>query len=157
MAQEALILYYSQFGSTARLAGQIRQLTGADILRVQTALDFPAGMEDTDRLYKRQRQRGQLPKLVNQWPDFNYYDVILVGGPVWDGQLSSPIMALLERLQGFEGKVAPFSTGWSATENYQQDFTAHAGKLRVLLGYHILTHGRPRYDQASLMSWLRKL
>ena len=65
MAQEALILYYSQFGSTARLAGQIRQLTGADILRVQTALDFPADMEDTDRVYKRQRQRGQLPKLVN--------------------------------------------------------------------------------------------
>ena len=60
MAQEALILYYSQFGSTARLAGQIRQLTGADILRVQTALDFTADMQDTDRVYKRQRQRGDL-------------------------------------------------------------------------------------------------
>lgn len=98
MAQETLILYYSQFGNTARLASQIRQLTGADILRIQPASAFPKDMEETDRLYKRQRQQGQLPKLENQWPDFNYYDVILVGGPVWDGQLSLPIMAVVNRL-----------------------------------------------------------
>lgn len=157
MAQEALILYYSQSGNTARLAGKIRQLTGADILRVQPVSPFPSGMEETDRVYKRQRRQNRLPELANRFPDFNYYDVILVGGPVWDGQLSTPIMAVLNRLQGFGGQVAPFSTGWSDNGNYQQDWRAHAGKLHLLPGYHVLTHGRPRYDQASLMSWLRKM
>ncbi|EEW52988.1 flavodoxin family protein [Limosilactobacillus antri] len=157
MAQEALILYYSQFGNTARLASKIRQLTGADILRIQPTTDFPADMKETDRVYRQQRRQGQWPKLANQWPDFNYYDVILVGGPVWDGQLSSPVLAALEQLQGFAGKVAPFSTGWSELGNYEQDWQAHAGKLRLCPGYHVLTHGRPHYDQANLMSWLRKL
>ena len=35
MAKQALILYYSQFDTTAKLASQIHRLTGADILRIK--------------------------------------------------------------------------------------------------------------------------
>lgn len=158
MAQQALILYYSQFGHTTKLASQIRQLTGADILRVTVPADtFPSDMSATDDTYRKQRANGHLPELTTKLPDLSYYDVLLVGGPVWDGQLSSPIMSLLNSLQGYEGRVAPFSTGWSDTGRYQADFAAHAGKLTVVSGYHILTHGQPAFSRSSLMSWLRKL
>lgn len=158
MAQQALILYYSQFGNTAKLASHIHQLTGADILRVRVADGtFPDDMEATDDRYQEQRQTNRLPQLVTKLPRFSYYDDILVGGPVWDGQLSSPVMALLNQLKGYSGKVAPFSTGWSDTGKYQQDFITHAKTLDVLPGYHVLTHGKPTYSPASLMSWLRKI
>lgn len=158
MAQQALILYYSQFGNTARLASRIHEMTGADILQIKVAPDtFPQDMEATGGIYKAQRESNQLPHLLTKLPDLSYYDDILVGGPVWNGQVSSPIMALLNLLQGYEGKVAPFSSGWSDTGNYQQDFVAHAGKLRVLPGYHVLTHAKPKYSASGLMSWLRKL
>lgn len=158
MAQQALILYYSQFGNTARLASQIHEMTGADILQVKVAdQTFPQDMEATDSIYKKQRQTNRLPEITTKLPDLSYYDDILVGGPVWDGQIASPVMALLTKLQGYQGKVAPFSTGWSDTGNYQQDFIAHDGKLTVLDGYHVLTHAKPAYSPASLMSWLRKL
>ncbi|MGM9892553.1 flavodoxin family protein [Limosilactobacillus sp.] len=158
MAQRALILYYSQFDNTARLASQIHKLTGADILRIKVAPGtFPDDMRATDDVYQKQRQTNRLPTLTTKLPQLSYYDVILVGGPVWDGQISSPIMALLNQLQGYQGKVAPFSSGWSDTGNYQRDFVAHAGKLTVLPGYHVLTHGKPAFSLASLMSWLRQV
>lgn len=157
MAQQALILYYSQFGNTARLASRIHEMTGADILQIKVAPDtFPQDMEATADIYQQQRESNRLPHLVTKLPDVSYYDDILVGGPVWNGQLSSPVMALLNLLQGYEGKVAPFSSGWSDTGNYQQDFVAHAGKLHVLPGYHVLTHAKPGYSASGLMSWLRK-
>ena len=158
MAKQALILYYSQFDTTAKLASQIHRLTGADILRIKVAAGtFPNDMTATDKIYKQQRASGQLPTLTTKLPKLDYYDTILVGGPVWDGQIASPIMQLLKQLQGYAGVVAPFSTGWSATGNYQQDFRAHAGKLHVVDGYHVLTHAAPRFTVPTLATWLRKL
>lgn len=158
MAKQALILYYSQFGTTAKVASQIHRLTDADILRIQVAnKTFPDDMTATDKIYKEQRASGKLPKIVTKLPKLDYYDAILVGGPVWDGQISSPIMQLLKQLQGYSGIVAPFSTGWSDTGNYQQDFAAHAGKLQVTSGYHVLTHATPRFAVQTLAAWLRKL
>lgn len=158
MAQQALILYYSQFGNTARLASRIHEMTGADILQIKVAPGtFPQDMDTTNEIYLKQRQSNRLPQLHTKLPNLSYYDDILIGGPVWDGQISSPVMTLLNNLQGYQGKVAPFSSGWSDTGNYQQDFIAHAGKLNVLPGYHVLTHSSPKFSAASLMSWLRKL
>lgn len=158
MAKQALILYYSQFNHTAKLASKIHQVTGADIVQIKVADDvFPADMQETDKIYQAQRTQKALPRLIIKLPDLSYYDLVLVGGPVWDEQVASPIMALLQQMQGYQGKVAPFSTGWSSTGNYQQDFTTQAGKLHVTGGYHILTHGTPGFSQKTLFSWLRKL
>lgn len=37
MVRNVLILYYSQFGNTAKLASAIHRQTGADILRLQVS------------------------------------------------------------------------------------------------------------------------
>ena len=55
MAKQALILYYSQFGDTARLASKIHEATGADIVRIKVPDDtFPLDMEETGRIYQQQ-------------------------------------------------------------------------------------------------------
>lgn len=158
MVRNVLILYYSQFGNTAKLASAIHQQTGADILRLQVSQGyFPDDMEETDRIFKSDNQNGRLPQIITELPELHYYDTILVGGPVWDGKVSSPIVGLLRMIRDYQGKVVPFSTGWSDTGNYQANFVAHAGKLKIADGYHVLTHTTPKYSPSSLASWLRKL
>lgn len=158
MAKQALILYYSQFGNTAKLASKIHEATQADIVRVKVAADeFPSDMQATGKVYQQQLKSRHFPKITTALPDLSYYDLLLIGGPVWNEQVSSPIMALLQQLQGFTGKVAPFSTGRSETGDYQAAFVDCAGKLQVVGGYHVLTHGTPTFSQKSLFSWLRKL
>lgn len=158
MVRKVLILYYSQFNNTARLAQLIQRTTDADMMRINVAKNiFPHDMQETDKVYKKQRLLNRLPNLINELPDLHNYDTILVGGPVWDGQVSSPIMSLLNKMQGYNGRVAPFSTGWSDTGKYDEDFNIHAGKLSVLPGYHVLTHASPHYSAKTLSSWLRKL
>lgn len=87
MAKQALILYYSQFGDTARIASKIHEATGADIVRIKVPDDtFPLDMEETGRIYQQQLKTHDFPKLVTTLPDLSYYDLILVGGPVWNGK-----------------------------------------------------------------------
>ena len=64
---------------------------------------------------------------------------------------------LLQNILLEQAILVPFSTGWSDTGNYQADFVAHAGKLKIADGYHVLTHATPKYSPSSLASWLRKL
>ena len=130
MVRNVLILYYSQFGNTAKLASAIHRQTGADILRLQVPEGyFPDDMEETDQIFKADNQNGRLPQIITELPALDYYDTILVGGPVWDGKVASPIISLLRMMKDYQGKVVPFSTGWSDTGNYQADFVAHAGKV----------------------------
>ena len=158
MVRNVLILYYSQFGNTAKLASAIHRQTGADILRLQVPEGyFPDDMEETDQIFKADNQNGRLPQIITELPTLDYYDTILVGGPVWDGKVASPIISLLRMMKDYQGKVVPFSTGWSDTGNYQADFVAQAGKLKITDGYHVLTHATPKYSPSSLASWLRKL
>ena len=57
MAKQALILYYSQFGNTARLASKIHEVTGADIVRIKVPDDtFPLDMEETNNITKAAEQ-----------------------------------------------------------------------------------------------------
>ena len=109
MVRNVLILYYSQFGNTAKLASAIHRQTGADILRLQVSQGyFPDDMEEIDRIFKSDNQNGRLPQIITELPELHYYDTILVGGPVWDGKVSSPIVGLLRMIRDYQGKVVPF-------------------------------------------------
>lgn len=158
MAKQALIMYYSQFDITAKLASKIHDVTGADIVRINVAADlFPDDMDQTNRVYQDQLKQHQFPKLVTDIPDLNYYDLLLIGGPVWDGNVSTPVIILLQEIQDYQGEIAPFSTGWSDTGDYQVHFEKWAGQLMVKPGYHVLTHATPQFELKTLESWLRKL
>lgn len=79
MVRNVLILYYSQFGNTAKLASAIHRQTGADILRLQVSQEyFPDDMEEIDRIFKSDNQNGRLPQIITELPELHYYDTILV-------------------------------------------------------------------------------
>src|SRR5699024_732156 len=121
---------------------KIHEATGADIVRIKVPDDtFPLDMEETGRIYQQQLKTHAFPKLVTTLPDLLYYDLILVGGPVWNGKVTSPIIALRQQLLQLTGKIAPFITSWRDTVDYQEDLIDYAGKLNVTSGYHILIHG----------------
>ena len=69
-------------------------------------------------------------------PQLNQYDVVLVGGPVWNGNVAAPVIEFLKTIQGYQGLIAPFSTAWSDSDDYQANFIKWAGRLQVTDGFH---------------------
>lgn len=158
MVKQALIVYYSQFNNTTKLAKLIQDATKAPALRLHVADSvYPNNMEATGRIYQKQLTQHQLPTLTNSLPKLNQYDVILVGGPVWNGNVAAPVIEFLRTIQGYQGLIAPFSTAWSDSDHYQANFVNWAGPLQVADGFHITTHGSHQFKANNLAAWLRKL
>ena len=158
MVKQALIVYYSQFNNTTKLAKLIQDATKAPALRLHVADSvYPNNMEATDRIYQKQLTQHQLPTLTNSLPRLDQYDVILVGGPVWNGNVAAPVIEFLRNIQGYQGLIAPFSTAWSDSDHYQENFVNWASRLQVADGFHITTHGSHQFKVNNLAAWLRKL
>ena len=106
-------------------------------------------MYKTNDIFHDQLSKNQLPKIDIPTTNFNAYDLILVGSPVWDGMPASPIKSFLEKLQNnnYVGQVASFFTNVGQDGNYDQTFKTW-GKNLNLIG--------TRRDMSKINKWLEK-
>jgi flavodoxin len=142
---KVLIATYSQSGRTQEVADQLANLiSDANQYQITVADDtFSNDMYETDAIATKQIQTGNFPELVNAIPNVKDYDLILVGSPVWRGAPATPVHTFLERLQGYQGKVATFYTDAGSAGDYEKNFKKWAGNLDVVStheGSHNIKH-----------------
>lgn len=80
-----LVVYYSYSQNTAAVARWVAALTGADLYEIRTVNAYPDDPYETSDISIQERREGQLPELVDDLPDLTAYDVVFIGGPIWDG------------------------------------------------------------------------
>ena len=98
-------------GNTEVVAEYIRDITGADMFKIETAKPYPNDYNECTDVAKEEKSKDVRPTL-KQLPsgDLPEYDVIFIGGPVWWGTYPMAVFTFLERYN-FDGKVImPFVT-----------------------------------------------
>ncbi|VDG20449.1 flavodoxin family protein [Lactiplantibacillus mudanjiangensis] len=121
--QKVAVIYYSWSGTTERAAQAIGQQLDVDLIKLTVApTTFSTDMYATSAIAQQQLNANQLPALTTELPDLNQYDLILVGGPVWGGTVSTPVRSFLTQLSDFKGIVAPFYTDAGTPGQYEADF-----------------------------------
>lgn len=157
MTQRVLIVDYSWSQTTAQLAAVIQQVTGGDRIALTVAPGtFPADMYATSDVAKQQLASGQLPAITTSLPTLADYDVILVGGPVWSGQVATPVRSFLQQLTDFKGIVAPFYTDAGTPGDYETDFAHLVPQVTVKPGLG-LTAGELSHATQPVTTWWRGL
>lgn len=158
MAKKILVAYYSMSGNTTQIAKTIAQNTNADLHEIQpVAGTFPDDMFAANDVFKQQLADGQMPELASNLDNAADYDLILIGGPVWDVTVSSPVRTFISQLQGFKGQVADFSSAASDTGGYENDFkklAQQAGLTAVSNGLHV---NGSRVTGGQLNKWQQEL
>lgn len=123
MANKTLVVYYSWSATTATMAELVKNVTQSEMVELTVADEvFPSDMYATADIAKQQLATGQLPPLTTVLPDFFQYDTIYVGGPVWGGQVATPVASFLSQLGQFNGTIVPFYTDAGTPGNYEADF-----------------------------------
>ena len=116
-----MIIYYSNSGTTKRVAELLQKKINADIYEIEPLEEYPTSFTEISDRAKEERESGELPKLKSDLPDISQYDVVLIGGPVWSRTVSTPIMSYLEQTD-FDGKtVSAFWTDIGKKGNYEDD------------------------------------
>ena len=102
------------YGSVEYMATVISETTGADIVRIQTATPYPGNFDDLASQADNERQNDIHPALATDIENFDDYDVIFVGYPIWWGIAAWPVNNFVKD-NDFSGKtVIPFATSSSS-------------------------------------------
>lgn len=114
-----LVLYCSRTGNTQGVARRIRAALDCDILEVAPATPYD---DDYDAMLDRAQEelaairQGDYPAVRTRVTDFNQYDVVFVGYPIWYGSMAAPMQAFLhEHAPKLSGRrIALFATSGSS-------------------------------------------
>lgn len=152
--RRVLVAYFSWGGNTRTVAGQIAELTGADLYEIKPAHAYPTDYNACVEAARAEKNASARPALQGQLPDVSAYDVVLIGFPNWWGTMPMPVFTFVESLDLSGKTVAPFCTHGGGGE--QQCFADFARAARVEVGKGFLRSGsgagtaRPQVER-----WLR--
>ncbi len=92
-------------GNTEVVAEYIRDITGADMFKIESKNEYPSNYDECTHVAKEEKAKDVRPTL-KKLPagDLSEYDVIFVGGPVWWGTYPMAVFTFLERYD-LAGKI----------------------------------------------------
>lgn len=112
--QKILIAYFSATGNTKAVAVQLAEDTGADLFEIVPKEPYTGirlGYDDPDqRITKEQADENCRVEIAGTIENFEQYDTIYIGYPIWYGKVPRIILTFLESYN-FDGKeIIPFCT-----------------------------------------------
>ena len=126
-----LVAYFSQTGTTQRVARQIAGYTGGNLAEIKRAQ--PYGNLQSEA--KAEIDNGTHPGITVDANDLDEYDVIFIGYPIWWNEAPAMIATFLAE-NDFSGKIiAPFCTSsYSPIDNRLHIFRELASDATVAEG-----------------------
>ncbi len=139
-AQKALVLYYSENGTTKTVAEELQKQLGADIEAVEAVEPYTGDFGATIQRGNKERHSGQWPAIKPLQKKIADYDVVFLGYPIWFGTYANPMVTLVKQ-QDFAGKtIVPFCTfGSGGLNTSSADLKKALQKANIKKGYGVRT------------------
>ena len=146
MAEGVLVTYFShagenynvgviEEGNTAKLAKVIAAQTGAELFEIVPVVDYPHSYDECLEVATAEQREGARPEYVGDVENWDQYDTIFIGYPIWWGEIPNIVYTFMEN-HDFAGKtVVPFNTHeGSGQAHSQRDIESTLSDATVLQG-----------------------
>ena len=136
---KTLVAYFSATGTTAAVAKDLAEVTGATLYEIKPEVKYTAADLDwtvkTSRSSVEMQDKNSRPAIVKDLNDADNYDVIFIGFPVWWYTAPTIINTFIEAY-GFEGKTVIFfaTSGGSTIDKANKEFAATYPKINWKAG-----------------------
>lgn len=146
-----LVVYFSHTGTTKSAAEYLHGIVGGDIIELEPVNPYPKGYSKALDPAKKEQRENARPKIKNTIENFDSYDVIYLGYPIWWGTTPMLINTFLESYD-FSGKtVVPFATsGGTGIRQSVKDIRGEVPDADVKDGLLVR-------DNDDIIPWLQKL
>lgn len=105
---KTLVVYYSLDGNTKFIADTISKEINCDVLRLKPKKDVPKKGFLKFVWGGKQVVFNQKPELYSFNEDFNSYDLIIMGSPVWAGSYAPAFNTIFSEVKILNKKIALF-------------------------------------------------
>ncbi len=132
-----LVLYSSRTNNTGHVAQTIQSILDCDILEVEPQIpyddDYNSMLNRAQKELEEIRQ-GNYPAIKTSVDNFDNYDIIFIGYPIWYGSMATPMQSFLrQHASKLSGKqIALFATSGSS------DITSSVNEARSICTESIL-------------------
>lgn len=154
-SSKILVAYFSWGGTTQRMAQEIAVQTGADLFRIESVVPYPTNYTECTQVALVERDTNVRPAIAAEMENWEEYDVIFIGCPVW-WHTAPMIINTFSESYDFAGKtVVPFCT-YAST--YRDETLARIVELTPAaehLAGEGLTSGR--INAENIGAWLREI
>lgn len=107
---KTLVAVFSWSGNTLQVAERIGSRTGGDLFRIEPAVPYTTDYNEVLEVARTEQQNGEMPAIAGTVEDWESYDRIFLGYPVWWYDAPQIIKSFASRYD-FAGKtVIPFCT-----------------------------------------------
>ena len=145
------------YGSVQYVASVIQEATGGDMIRIQTAQPYPDNFDDLAAQADNERQNDIHPTLATEIDNFDDYDAIFVGYPIWWYQMPMAMFSFFDKFDCSGKTLIPFSThggsGWSGT---LEDIRELVPDATMFDGYSI-SRNNTATSREGILNWLREI
>lgn len=151
---------YVEKGNTAHLAEIIAEETGGTLFEIKSTTPYPKSYKECGEFAKKERDANARPALTATVDNFDEYDVIYLGYPIWWHDLPMPVYTFLESYN-FTGKtIIPFCThagsGLDGTDNQIRSTAPNATVGKPLVMYGTTAQNEPRTARHQVVEWLNR-
>lgn len=99
-----------EVGNTEIMAKNIAEMTGGDLFKIEPIKDYPNSYKEATNVAQEEKSKNARPEIKSKVENFEQYDTIFIGYPIWYGDMPMIIYSFLESYN-FEGKtIVPFDT-----------------------------------------------
>lgn len=98
-------------GNTAIIAEMIAKLLNADLFEIKPAKDiYPKTYTELTQIAQKEKSKNVRPQISGKVNNFDKYDIVFVGFPIWYGDLPMPVYTFLESYNFSNKTIIPFCT-----------------------------------------------
>ena len=97
-------------GNTEVAAGMIRDLTGADLFKIEQIQPYSKNYNECIEQAQSDQKRNARPELKDYLEDIDGYDVVYLGFPNYWGTMPMAVFTFLEHYDFSGKKIMPFCT-----------------------------------------------
>lgn len=101
---------YVEKGNTEIVADMIAEETNADIFTIQPVAPYPDVYSEMLEVSRRETSENARPAIKDIVEDFDKYDVVFIGYPIWNGTCPMIIRTFAESYDFSDKTVIPFCT-----------------------------------------------
>lgn len=110
VSSRILVAYVTRSGNTQVVAQTLARQWQADLFHIQTRKPYPDNYDAHVALAREQREGEAAPELAQQIDDISRYDTIVLGFPIWGGDLPAPVRSFLQAHQIAARLIVPVVT-----------------------------------------------
>ncbi len=116
--ENTLVVYFSRTGNTEKIAEKIVDITGADVFEIEAKIPYTdediAYNNSSCRANQEQNDKNCRPEIAQSIDNFDSYDIVYLGFPIWWGEEPRIIDTFLESYDFSDKTVIPFCTSGSS-------------------------------------------